>query len=60
MTVFHLQHDKVGRVILDKKLQRGNTLIRTIEAQTWIDARNTIEHYEFENMKGYGYVCSEL
>lgn len=58
MKIFHLQHNKYGRVMLDEELVKGNEVIRTIQAKDWGDARATIEHYEFEERDGYGFFTS--
>lgn len=57
--MYYLQHNKEQRVFIDKELNRGHTLIRTLPADTWADARSQVEHYEFEHKKGHGYVYEE-
>lgn len=52
---FYLQHNEKGRVLIDKREHASHTTIRTIEASTWIEARNTISEYEFDKVDGYGW-----
>ena len=58
MKTYILQH-KNGRVILDQEKLRGAEIIETIEAENWIEARNTICEFAYEHRRGYGYVYEE-
>jgi len=53
-THYILSEDKDGRVILDTEAH--GPVIRTIEADSWIEARCAIHEFEFESKEGYGYV----
>ena len=52
---FYLQHNKEGRVFIDKREHASHTTIRAIDAATWGDARNNISDYEFDKVDGYGW-----
>ena len=52
---FYLQHNKEGRVLIDKREHASHTTIRTIDAASWGDARDTISDYEFDKVEGYGW-----
>lgn len=54
MTTYILQQLECGRVILDtERRRRKSETLRTIEADSWLDARSQIEPYEFINKPGY-------
>ena len=52
---FYLQHNKEGRVLIDKREHASHTTIRAIDAASWGDARDTISNYEFDKVEGYGW-----
>ena len=52
---FYLQHNKEGRVFLDKREHASHTTIRTIKASSWREARETIHEFEFDKVDGYGW-----
>lgn len=55
MTTYQLQQLECGRVVLHDKNIRHSTVIRTIEAASWLDAREQIHWAEFQKRDGYGY-----
>ena len=52
---FYLQHNNKGRVFIDTREHTSHTTIRTIDAGSWIEARNSISEYEFDKVEGYGW-----
>ena len=52
---FYLQHNKEGRVFIDKREHASHTTIRAIDAVSWGDARDKISDYEFDKVEGYGW-----
>ncbi len=52
---FYLQHNKEGRVFIDKREHASHTTIRAIDAASWGDTRDTISDYEFDKVEGYGW-----
>ena len=52
---FYLQHNKECRVFIDKREHASHTTIRSIDAASWGDARDTISDYEFDKVEGYGW-----
>ena len=52
---FYLQHNKEGRVLIDKREHASHTTIRAIDGASWGDARDTISDYEFDKVEGYGW-----
>ena len=52
---FYLQHNKEGRVLIDKREHASHTTIRAIDAASWSDARDKISDYEFDKVDGYGW-----
>jgi hypothetical protein len=55
MNVYILQAVN-GRVVLSQENINGSRIIREIVAPNWVDARYSIEEYEFERRPGYGYL----
>ena len=52
---FYLEHNKEGRVFIDKREHASHTTIRAIDAASWGDARDKISDYEFDKVEGYGW-----
>ena len=52
---FYLQHNKEGRVFIDKRKRASHTIIRAIDANSWVEARNSVSDYEFDKVEGYGW-----
>ena len=52
---FYLQHNKEGRVFIDKREHASHTTIRAIDAASWGDAHDKISDYEFDKVEGYGW-----
>ena len=52
---FYLQHNKEGRVFIDKREHARHITIRAIDAASWGDARDKISDYEFDKVEGYGW-----
>jgi len=55
VTTYQLQELACGRVVLHDEKIRHSIPIRTIEAASWLDAREQIHWAEFRRRDGYGY-----
>lgn len=55
METYLLQEIKEGRVVLHEEKIKGAKIIRTISAETWLDARESVQWAEFKKREGYGY-----
>ena len=55
MKPYLLQKIKEGRVVLHEEKIKGAEIIRTIPAETWLDARESVHWAEFKKRDGYGY-----
>jgi hypothetical protein len=53
MKTFYLTENKEGRLVLDEKTH--GDLLETIEAKSWLDAREKVPTEYFEKKKGHGY-----
>lgn len=55
MTTYILQQLECGRIVLDTERHRKSEILRTIEADSWLEAREQIEPYEFIHRPGLGF-----